>query len=142
MSDKFGLEKKLKRLHAAKKTMPKILGNMALNHFVKSFKDGGFTDKGFEKWQPRSRRAKRNTGRALLVDTGRLKRGLKLSKATFDFIKIADAVPYAATHNDGLRAGRGKGFKMPKRKFVGDSYVLKRNIKQEIVKQLNNVFIK
>jgi len=28
---------------------------------------------------------------------------------------------YAKVHNEGLRAGRGKGFVMPKRQFIGKS---------------------
>jgi phage gpG-like protein len=35
-------------------------------------------------------------------------------------VKGKDGVSYAEVHNAGLRAGRGKGFVMPKRRFIGD----------------------
>jgi phage gpG-like protein len=35
-------------------------------------------------------------------------------------VTVGTEVPYAAIHNEGLRAGRGKGFKMPKRQFMGE----------------------
>ena len=28
--------------------------------------------------------------------------------------------PYGRVHNEGLRAGRGKGFTMPRRQFMGE----------------------
>jgi phage gpG-like protein len=43
---------------------------------------------------------------------------------------------YAAVHNEGLMAGRGKGFKMPKRQFMGESPTLNKLIIQELQRKL------
>ena len=43
---------------------------------------------------------------------------------------------YAAVHNEGLRAGRGAGFKMPKRQFMGEDPNLNRRIIEELTRKL------
>ena len=46
---------------------------------------------------------------------------------------------YAAVHNEGLRAGRGAGFIMHKRQFMGDSPELNRLIIAELERKLNEL---
>ena len=53
--------------------------------------------------------------------------------------KDATPVPYAIVHNEGLRAGRGKGFKMPKRQFIGESAVLNNKISLIIDEELTKI---
>jgi phage gpG-like protein len=64
----------------------------------------------------------RTQRRALLVDSGKLIAGTEVELRSKDTIAIAvtdpEAVKYAAVHNEGLRAGRGAGFKMKKRQFM------------------------
>jgi hypothetical protein len=49
------------------------MGQIALNHFTKGFRDGGFTDVKLEPWKPR-KRTRGNDGRAILVKTGALRK--------------------------------------------------------------------
>jgi hypothetical protein len=51
----FNFEQKIQELKRARSTLPIIIGNMAKRHFVKSFRDGGFTDEAFNPWQSRKR---------------------------------------------------------------------------------------
>jgi phage gpG-like protein len=47
--------------------------------------------------------------------------------------------PYGRVHNEGLRAGRGSGFTMPKRQFIGDHPTLRRAIVEEIERKLTEI---
>jgi phage gpG-like protein len=44
--------------------------------------------------------------------------------------------PYGRVHNEGLRAGRGSGFTMPQRRFIGDHPKLRQAIIDELEKAL------
>lgn len=137
--NKFKIGAKVRAVEKLKKTLPTKVGNMAKNHFVKSFRDGGFTDSGLQSWKPRRPNARRNKGRAILVNTGNLRRSVRLMTATFDKTLVSSDLIYAAVHNYGQRAGRGRGFIMPKRKFMGNSKVLERNMKDKIITEINRV---
>ena len=141
-------EEKIKAIERVKKTLPTILGNMALNHFIKSFDDSGFTDYTLNKWRPRKRQGRGKKGRvksvgsrALLVKSGRLKRSIKLKNKTFSLIKISSSLPYSEIHNEGLmgKAWGKHSFKMPKRQFIGDSEKLRKQILNEIEKTFNSI---
>lgn len=58
-------------------------------------------------------------GRKLLIGkgSGKLRRSIEVSH-TKDTIKASTDVVYAPVHNEGLRAGRGRGFNMPQRQFM------------------------
>jgi len=49
---------------------------------------------------------------------------------------------YAAVHNEGLRAGRGAGFTMPKRQFMGNSPTLNKLIIEELERKLSQLINK
>ena len=49
---------------------------------------------------------------------------------------------HAAVHNEGLKAGRGSGFTMPKRQFMGNSPTLNKLIIEELERKLNNLMNK
>ena len=46
---------------------------------------------------------------------------------------------YAAVHNEGLKAGRGSGFTMPKRQFMGNSPTLNKLIVEELERKLSSI---
>lgn len=119
--------------------MVDVMGVMAINHYKKSFINGGFTDEGFVAWQKR-KRTKGNQGRAILVKTGRLKRSLVARKSGRYAVRITSNVNYANVHNEGLRAGRGKGFTMPKRQFVGYSGMLSAKIELRLRNKIQRIF--
>jgi len=141
MANKFNLDLKLKRFDLLKRALPKVVGNMAVNHFRDSFRAGGFTDSAFKAWAPRKKGARRNAGRALLVDAGHLKNSIVMKESSFEKIRISsEGLSYATVHNEGGRAGRGRGFKMPKRKFMGNSKKLEKNIKVKINASIKSIF--
>jgi phage gpG-like protein len=126
----------------------KIIGNEAQNHFTKSFRDQGFTNSTIEPWKARkgeftggiSRTRSRNRGRAILIKTGRLRRSLrKVGKGKYA-VSIVSDVPYAKVHNNGERAGRGKGFKMLKRQFMGFSEKMARRTKEKMHVRIKRIF--
>ena len=161
----------------AQKAMEAALTDMlitAQNHFTQSFKDQGFTDKGFSSWKRRKekdskrgrysyweeqgtddKRGKRHRikeqvrsvkqGRGILIGkgTGTLRRSLrrlKTSRYSGIIYVTGNATKYAKVHNDGLRAGRGRGFIMPKRQFIGDSYNMFQKIDRKVRQRLDRIF--
>jgi phage gpG-like protein len=149
-SNKFNLKQSEQKARKALEAAIVDVGNTAKVFFVESFRKQGFDDKTVQKWKPRKRttyKTKRgkvvdDTTRAILVKTGDLRRSIIRNPANRAAltVKISTDLVYAKVHNDGLRAGRGKGFNMPKRQFIGDSYNLNEKVKAVIVKRLDKVF--
>jgi len=136
----FQLKRTQQLFRLQKATLPKILGNEALNFFLEGFRKGGFTDKGFKKWAPRLKRLSRTrvskTERepSNLQMSSSLKGSMAVRIATFFQIKIGTSgIPYAARHNLGLK-------NMPQRQFIGDSRKLERDLERRIFKEMDKVF--
>lgn len=95
------------RFRAYRKELPRVVSAMAAQEFRANFRRQGLRTKGstVEKWKPRQA----NTGakRAILIQTGRLRRGIKAAP-TYSEARVVNATPYAAIHN---RGGRIKGQK-------------------------------
>jgi phage gpG-like protein len=133
---------------------PRIAGNVAVRHFKDNFQNQGFEG---QKWQEVKRRISgttaykynsihhpARTSRMILTgDTGDLGRSIQDKKSIHYSTRsctIISNLPYAAVHNEGLHAGRGRGFTMPRRQFMGDSDSLDKDIQQELQKQFENIF--
>lgn len=121
-----------------------IVGAEATKHYKQSFRDEGFTDSSLEKWadvkrrtHPRHKKAASARRKILTGDTGDLGRSLE-HKRQGKAVAIHSDKPYAKVHNEGGRAGRGKGFTMKKRQFIGKSAELDRKIGEVVTKRLNN----
>lgn len=130
----------IRKLDKFKVNAPLVLGNMAVNHFKLGFRRGGFqTDDSKTGWAKRGKGSKRNSGRAILVDSGRLKRSIRIQRRRFGSIIIGTSgIAYANIHNEGLY-GKAFGkyrFKMPQREYIGDSKSLERKIDKKIRKML------
>lgn len=157
---------KLKR-HAAAiaaltRRLPDIAGPMAVRHFKQNFRAQGFVDEDVRKWTPRrtkdrneSRRGKRN----ILVQTGRLRRSIRVVGKGPNRVTIGTDVPYARIHNEGgtikatqqVRAhkrrngSRVKAHKrrvnttIPQRPFMGDSRKLRRELLQEVDRRIRKI---
>jgi phage gpG-like protein len=110
----------------------KLLTEIAViseNHFKENFREEGFINDYLEKWSPRK---KADQGRAILVKSGRLKRGIRTIRGTsFNEVKIANDVPYAKYHNEGTD-------KLPRRKFIANSNSLNRKIKRAITNAIHH----
>jgi phage gpG-like protein len=126
--DKLGGRQIRDKVRALKRTIPKATATMAVEWFRESFRKQGFTDRSFKKWK---KRKVRDDGRAILVKDGRLKRSIIKERVEFRQTKIVSNLPYSAIHNEGLE-GKAWGkhpFKMPERKFMGESQKLERKMK-------------
>lgn len=134
---------KLSKFNRQKSILPIRIAGQSLNHFKEGFKKGGgMTDASKGGWKPRRQTARRNTGRALLVDSGVLRRDMKRITATWSRIEVGTSArtkDYAGVHNRGLRSGRGRGFTMPKREFIGKSKDLERKNIQMIRTTIKNI---
>lgn len=115
-----------------------MVGNTAVNFFKKGFINEGFTNNGLHKWKEVKRRQNPKikgaaaSRKILTGKTGDLGRSIKFKNAGKGTIIILGDSPYAAVHNEGLKAGRGKGFIMPKRQFIGESEELNKEIDNKL----------
>lgn len=136
-------EQKARLAQAINHDLPVILGKKAVDHFTENFQKEGFQDNGVKPWKEVQRRIRPARGAAgsrkiLTGKTGDLGRSIKYEVSPSQ-VKVFSDVPYADVHNEGLRAGRGAGFQMPKRQFIGESAELDRIIEDEIEQTLNNI---
>jgi phage gpG-like protein len=117
----------VRRLEQIKQDIPKIVGNEMVNTAMDNIKLGKDVDG--KPFTPRNAKAKRNTGRAILVDSGRGRRSVR-DKKRGDKI-VLEAEDYMVAHNEGVnktvsaRSKKGKTYsrrmKLPKRQFAGES---------------------
>jgi phage gpG-like protein len=130
------IRKKIAALNKIKTELPQILANDMVNFFKASFDKQGFEDEGVQRWKPRKNV---DSGRAILVKSGDLKRSIMVEFANWSKIRIKSALPYSAIHNQGLQ-GKAFGktsFQMPKRKFMGRSRKLHNNLRDRMENKLN-----
>jgi phage gpG-like protein len=76
---------------------------MALAFFKQSFINQGFTDRAFVPWKSRIPGTPNNTGRAIEIGRGTLKRGVRIKRANMDgaIVGVDDGIPYAEIQNYG-----------------------------------------
>ena len=130
----FGIDKLKTVLNTFNNKVPKIIANEVKNHFLEGFRQGGKqTNESRGGWTARSTRARRNQGRALLVDTGALRGDILTRQVSPRRIVVGTRnVPYSVYINEGTD-------KMPKREFIGESTALELKIKRIIEKGLENI---
>ena len=130
-------------LHLIDRILPVKVGTMAEEHFKQNFLKGGFVNGGLHRWKPAKRLLRPKPGAAnnsptLMSPRTRLFRATKHVTYVAQ-TNIRNKTPYAAVHNEGLRAGRGKGFQMPKRQFIGDSKELNAEIEKTIDNEIEKI---
>lgn len=120
--------------------LPVKAGALARSHFRENFRRGGFVDDTLKPWKPAKRigRAKGAAGtyKTLLSARNHLYSSINYTTAPFR-TTVYTNVHYADVHNEGLRAGRGRGFRMPQRQFIGPSRALDRKVFKLIEKEIN-----
>ena len=84
------------RLTETLEALPAIIGNEAVNYSLDAFSSESWDGKPWQK-----RKSKKDSNRALLVQSGRLKRSIRVISTTATSIRIGTDVPYAAVHNNG-----------------------------------------
>ena len=148
--------------------LTKVVGVIATQHFTEGFRRGGFTDKVFEPWKPRKKADKEGKKRAILVDSGSLRRAIRVIESNTKRVVVGVTdIPYAKLHNEGgtitgtaqvrahARRQRSKNrvgkavnvrshtrklnIKIPARPFIKDSWVLDQRIENYITTQLKRI---
>lgn len=136
---KFEFKASKKKMRAFKRKAPIKLANDSLKWFLEGFRKGGTkTDASRSGWQRRKPGSRRDRGRAILVDTGALRRDVQKLKVSFKEIWLGTrSIPYAARHNEGITDKLGRP--MPKREFLGDSKELTNKNVKTITKMIDKV---
>lgn len=148
MANKFGLDDVIKRFDSLKRSVPILLANQAQRFFVDTFTNQAWPDTG--KWEEVNRRisgtkeykypktkglSRRVT--PILVRSGALRRAVSNSirQATFERIRldVPTSLAYAGVHNFGTN-------KIPMRKFMGDSPILRKKQVDLIQREFNKAF--
>ncbi len=135
-----------KKLHKAIGTdAPHRAAQVAVRMFKDNFDKEGFFGKGWKDVKRRTDPPKGKKGKAaskhriLTGYTGNLRRSIQFELGNGEATVFSD-LPYSAVHNEGLRAGRGKGFTMPRRQFIGDHEKLREAMKKAVEDELNKAF--
>jgi phage gpG-like protein len=136
----FRFDQKIKDFQRLKRDVPRRVGNIAKNHFLKAFKDEGFTEETVNPWAKRTtkNRSDRNNParRALLVNRGHLRRSIRVGRTSWDRVEVGSyGITYAKFHNNP-----SQGSKIPRRKFVGSSKVMTRQISNLVRKEFKKIF--
>lgn len=151
--DQFAAHIRRKRLELdrmANNELPVVIGKTSVDVFKKNFHNQAWGQTPWQEVQRRTggtaeykRNAKRNPARTtrkiLTGDTGDLGRSIQYKTEPGKAIVYSDLV-YAPVHNWGLRAGRGAGFTMPQRQFIGSTPELIQEIDKQVNNKLNNLF--
>lgn len=100
MENNDAIKQMAEAFNKAMKTLPVVVGNEVVNFSKDAFTKQGWLDSSFTPW--RKRRSKKQQGRAILVQSGRLKRGVRVVKTTSDTVVVGNDAPYAKAHNEGF----------------------------------------
>jgi phage gpG-like protein len=137
MNDNFSvpIAQLQKRFKSVLLRLPILAGNEAVNFVLDNFRKGGFLGHSFQPWRKRKNPNKwgqkpKRDGRALLVDTGRLRRSIRITKLNADSVTIGTDVPYAKAHNEGLNIGQIQTVKAHTRKKMGVATISSIKIKK------------
>jgi len=87
-------------------TITREIGVQAVNFSKQRFAEQSWVDDRTEPWKKRKSEAwgrKARPGRALLVDSGRLKRSIRIISLNPQRVVIGTDVAYAQVHNEGFR---------------------------------------
>ena len=141
-------------------SLPARIAACAVNFSKERFVKQNWLDETAEPWEKRRGRRRggdKRQGGAVLVDSGRLKRSIRVVSATKERIVIGTDVPYAEIHNEGFegrqnvrayqrqsRTGKvhtvrthTRRMSMPERRFLGESQELAGRIENLMVTELN-----
>lgn len=138
--------------------LPVIVGNIAVNFTLDNFRRQAFLGHTLEPWAKRKGGWKkdRRPNRAILVNTGRLRRSIRIIRVSHYQVVIGSDVKYARAHNEGMRIGHIQKVKghvrkngspvtahtrnvdqnMPRRRFMGNSPYLNAAIKRTVTAEM------
>jgi len=84
-------------------TLPRKMGNEAVNFSLDNFQRQGFLGSTVEPWKPVKGRRGNGRQRAILVKRGRLKRSLRIMREETNGVVVGSSLPYAKAHNEGFQ---------------------------------------
>jgi phage gpG-like protein len=123
--DGFNFDLLMEKMKSSKPKLLTTLEVQATDHFVGSWKKKGWVDRGLEQWREVKRRQpgtkaykaakKAARTRAILVQSGRLRRSFYTRIKRMDIVQIANSAPYAQVHNEGAR---GTAYVKPHSRYV------------------------
>lgn len=140
----------LKEINNIAKAYDRIIsrsGAEAVRFFKRRFDEQNWVDDSTQAWKPRKQERQRK-GRKLrgsgktLIQTGTLRRSIRVVSKSDTRIIIGTDVPYARIHNEGGMAGRGLKTRIPKRQFMGKSAYLERQIARIMHAEIRNAIKK
>lgn len=134
-------KEKLKGLRVDMEAIAELAAATGVSYFKGAFRKKAFDGKP---WTPAKidQAGKRCRG-SLMVDSAALMNSIRTADATATRVVWAagnDKVAYAQVHNEGGRAGRGAGFDMPQRRFMGQSTELEEQIDRRIQTYMQKIF--
>lgn len=103
MAQRFNIAENEKHFKRVLQYAPGMLGNIAVNFFLDRFRYQNWLGATTEPWQQRRRNKGRNAGRAILVQSGRLRRSIRITRIQGLTTYIGSDVPYARAHNEGFK---------------------------------------
>lgn len=158
----------LDRVSRTVTTLPRRAAVLAVAFSKQRFRDQAWVDNSTEPWKKRAKgwakASRKRQGRAVLVDTGRLKRSIRTISADANRAVIGTDAPYAQAHNNGFRGrvsqqvrgftrkgkrgtqqvrahSRTRSVNLPRRRFIGASDILDKQITRmmtaEIIRAIN-----
>ncbi|MBT1702943.1 phage virion morphogenesis protein [Chryseosolibacter indicus] len=142
--------------------LPVLIGNVAVNFSLDNFRRQGFLSNTLERWPARRRgwRKDNRPNRNILINTGRLRRSIRIIRVTPSMVVVGSDVKYARVHNEGMRIGQIQSVKghtrkngstvkphtrridqnIPRRRFMGNSpylnAMISRTVSAEFMKAL------
>lgn len=154
-------KKMIKQMRRLDKTFPSTAGQIAVNEFKENFRRQGWLDRTLEKWEKRV--SKKDSGRAVLVLSGVLKRSIRVIRKAAGFVLTGTEVAYAAAHNEGAKIKgrfqvrthsrktpsggvttvashvRDVDTELPRRQFIGESKTVIKKIERVLVLKLKRI---
>ena len=138
---------------------PVTVGKIAVRMFKENFQNEGFFGERWKEvkrrqdtWERGGKKVKnpttgaRRARKILTGDTGDLGRSIQVREAAnrrtvvwTNPAEFSGKEPYGRVHNEGLRAGRGEGFTMPKRQFIGVHEKLMKAITDGLQKKVSEI---
>lgn len=153
----------LNRVTKVVSTLPRRAAVLAVNFSKQRFRDQSWVDNNTEPWKKRrpgwKTESRKRQGRAVLVDSGRLKRSIRTTFVSDSMAMIGTDAPYAQAHNDGFRGKvsqqvrahtrntrngrslvkahtRNIRMNLPRRRFIGASAILDKQIERMMTAEI------
>ncbi|WP_115171326.1 phage virion morphogenesis protein [Sphingobacterium spiritivorum] len=87
------------RINAAIAQLPPIVGNLVVNDALDNFRKQSFDG---QPWKARKGKTNRGNGRQnILVQSGALRRSIRVIRTTANSVTVGSDLPYADVHNNG-----------------------------------------